>query len=161
MITLISGSDVQSELKYLYKTQDEFNDSRKHILDHKLLLNHHQNFLTFLYDYQTKIGNEEYVYIEFPEFNLHPKYQLQIVEMLICISKKTNANIFIRTYSDNIMNAFRIFWMKGVISSSDFNIVFLTENEKIKIKIYKDGSLSEYPNEFFVNQIDKDLNILL
>ena len=104
------------------------------------------------------------IIIENPEAHLHPRGQAEIGK-LIAETVSRGVQVFIETHSDHVINGIRVAVKKGVLKPDDVNIAFFerkehdTTNEGGKvtreifstvrsIKIDKNGSLSEYPEDF-------------
>ena len=102
--------------------------------------------------------------IENPEAHLHPRGQAEIGK-LIAETVARGVQVFIETHSDHVINGIRVAVKKGVLKPSDVNIAFFErkehevvdeEGKKAQeiystvrdIKIDKNGSLSEYPEDF-------------
>ena len=92
------------------------------------------------------------VVIENPESHIHPRGQAELGK-LIALAAQTNAQIFVETHSDHILNGIRVAVKEEKINKEHVNILYFdkTTNEKEsytnihKIRVDKNGELSEYP----------------
>jgi predicted ATPase len=93
--------------------------------------------------------------IENPEAHLHPGAQSRVIEFLIRQSNKKNLQLLIESHSDHVINGLRIAVKKGILKPEDALINHFdykegkgTESEIKKITCDKNGTLSDYPNDF-------------
>jgi len=105
------------------------------------------------------------IIIENPESHIHPRGQVEIGK-LIALAAKNGAQVFVETHSDHILNGIRVAVKESKIDKDNVNILFFdketTETEQYakitQIKIDKNGSLSDYPDNFmdeWSNQLSK------
>lgn len=98
------------------------------------------------------IDNNKIIVIENPESHIHPRGQVELGK-LIAFAAKSNAQIFIETHSDHILNGIRVAVKEGLIEKSDVNLLYFekTTNEKEsysnihEIKMDDNGTLSNEP----------------
>ena len=105
------------------------------------------------------------IIIENPESHIHPRGQVEIGK-LISLAAQNGAQVFVETHSDHILNGIRVAVKEKKIDKDKVNILFFdketTEIEQYtkitSIKIDKNGSLSDYPDNFmdeWSNQLSK------
>ena len=99
--------------------------------------------------------------IEEPEANLHPSFQSKLADLFIDAAWKFGHQFVIETHSEYMVRKFQYWVAKGKIKPSDINIYYFdNKNEDPlvkdlvikKIKINKDGSLSEPFGEGFFDE---------
>ena len=102
--------------------------------------------------------------LENPEAHLHPKAQTELGQ-LIAKSADAGKQIIVETHSDHLVDGIRIATKKNQIDNNKISIYFF-ERDDIekptnvkKITISKNGKLSDWPNNFF-DQNMKDKAIL-
>ena len=92
------------------------------------------------------------VVIENPESHIHPRGQAELGK-LIALAAQTNAQIFVETHSDHILNGIRVAVKEEKINKEHVNILYFdkTTNEKEsytnihKLRVDKNGTLSDEP----------------
>lgn len=95
------------------------------------------------------------VFIENPEAHLHPGAQSRLVDFLFKTAKDKNIQLFIETHSENIFNAVRRASLsKFGIQPEEVKTYFFYDNGNAplkykEIKMGADGSLNEFPTDFF------------
>lgn len=95
------------------------------------------------------------VFIENPEAHLHPGAQSRLIDFLFKTTKEKNLQLFIETHSENIFNAIRRAALSGFgIESEEVKSYFFYESgENLlgykEIKMGRDGSLNDFPADFF------------
>lgn len=105
------------------------------------------------------------IIIENPESHIHPRGQAELGK-LISLTASTKAQLFIETHSDHILNGIRVAVKGNLVERQYVNVLYFdkvtTEREqhsRVKpIKIDKNGTLSDYPNNFldeWSNQLSK------
>jgi len=105
------------------------------------------------------------IIIENPESHIHPRGQVEIGK-LIALAAQNGAQVFVETHSDHILNGIRVAVKESKVDKDKVNILFFdketTEIEQYtkitSIKIDKNGSLSDYPDNFmdeWSNQLSK------
>lgn len=95
------------------------------------------------------------IVIENPESHIHPRGQAELGK-LISLAASTNAQLFIETHSDHILNGIRVAVKENLIDRQKVNILYFdketTDKEqytRIKpIEVDRNGELSEYPKNF-------------
>jgi len=120
------------------------------------------------------VEENKIIIIENPEAHIHPKGQAQLGK-LIAIAAQSNAQIFIETHSDHIINGIRVavkefHHNEGSIgiAKENVNIMYFekttTEKEQYSkitsIQIDKDGELNEYPTDFLDEWSNQLLKLL-
>ena len=97
--------------------------------------------------------------IECPESILHPNSQSKLINFIT--RNINNSQFFIKTYSEHILNAFRVNIVEERLNYNNISIFNLSkENENISIEnieINKDGTIYNWPIGFF-DQFDIDCN---
>ncbi|GHT93480.1 hypothetical protein FACS1894140_6550 [Spirochaetia bacterium] len=107
----------------------------------------------------------EIVIIENPESHIHPRGQAEMGK-LIALAAQNGAQLFVETHSDHILNGIRVAVKESLIEKNNVNILFFdkvtTDAEQYtkitQILVDKNGSLSEYPDNFldeWSNQLSK------
>jgi predicted ATPase len=108
---------------------------------------------------------DKIIVIENPEAHIHPRGQAEMGR-LISLAAQTGAQLFIETHSDHVLNGIRVAVKENIIASKDVNVLFF-ENKSADTERYtqitpilidKNGSLSEYPDNFLTewsNQLAK------
>ena len=103
------------------------------------------------------------VIIENPEAHLHPRGQ-SYLGRLIALTAQAGVQIIIETHSDHLINGMRLMPRLGLVSSSIFNLYQVyggTEESTVqKITIDEQGELSDWPENFFDQQLI-DMDILM
>jgi predicted ATPase len=105
------------------------------------------------------------IIIENPESHIHPRGQVEIGK-LIALAAQNGAQVFVETHSDHVLNGIRVAVKENKVDKEKVNILFFdketTETEQYakitSIKIDKNGSLSNYPDNFmdeWSNQLSK------
>jgi predicted ATPase len=105
------------------------------------------------------------IVIENPEAHIHPRGQAEMGK-LIASAAQAGAQLFIETHSDHILNGIRAAVKEERVHKDKVNIFFFdkktTDTEQYstitEIKIDRNGSLSEYPDNFldeWSNQLSK------
>lgn len=95
------------------------------------------------------------VFIENPEAHLHPGAQSRLIDFLFKTAKEKNLQLFIETHSENVFNAIRRAALSGFgIEPEEVRSYFFYdcgENQLgyKEIKMGKDGSLNDFPADFF------------
>jgi predicted ATPase len=108
---------------------------------------------------------DKIIIIENPESHIHPRGQAEIGK-LIALAAQTGAQLFVETHSDHILNGIRVAVKEKIVDKDRVNIMYFdketTETEQytkiITIQIDKNGTLSEYPENFldeWSNQLSK------
>lgn len=100
--------------------------------------------------------------IENPEAHLHPSAQSMIAKFLTLVAEN-DAQVFVETHSEHILNACRVLAKQKIVSNEDINVMFFDdayESFYKTIPVDQNGKMPEWPNGFF-DQAEKDLNILL
>jgi predicted ATPase len=103
------------------------------------------------------------VIIENPEAHLHPKGQ-SYLGRLIALSAQSNIQVIIETHSDHIINGMRLMPRLGLVDPKIFTLYQVSsgieESAVQEIKINEQGQFSEWPKDFFDQQI-LDMDILM
>lgn len=95
------------------------------------------------------------VFIENPEAHLHPGAQSRLIDFLFKTAKEKNLQLFIETHSENIFNAIRRASLSGFgIEPEEVKSYFFYDSGENQlrykeIKMGKDGSLNDFPTDFF------------
>ena len=108
---------------------------------------------------------DKIIVIENPESHIHPRGQAEMGK-LIAKAAQNGAQLFVETHSDHILNGIRVAVKEELIEKNNVNILFFdkktTDSEQYAyithIKIDKNGSLSDYPENFldeWSNQLSK------
>ena len=93
------------------------------------------------------------IVIENPESHIHPRGQAELGK-LIALAAQSNAQIFVETHSDHILNGIRVAVKENHIAKENVNVLYFdkttNENESFtnihKLRIDKNGTLSDEPN---------------
>ncbi|MDE9447144.1 DUF3696 domain-containing protein [Xenorhabdus bovienii] len=106
------------------------------------------------------------VIIESPEAHLHPKGQ-SYLGRLIALSALSGIQIIVETHSDHLLNGIRVIARThDDFDPNIFNLYYisydeeLNENKVDKIKLSKDGKLSDWPKGFFDQQASDMFTIM-
>ncbi|SGY86586.1 Putative uncharacterized protein [Moritella viscosa] len=103
------------------------------------------------------------IIIENPEAHLHPRGQ-SYLGRLIALAAQAGVQVIIETHSDHIINGMRIMPRLGLVDCKNITIyqVFSGEeySEVEKITVDAQGQLSEWPTNFFDQQLI-DMDILM
>lgn len=103
------------------------------------------------------------VIIENPEAHLHPKGQ-SYLGRLIALTAQAGVQVIIETHSDHVINGIRIMPRLSKVDCRNLTLYQVISGEESsivkKIKVDEDGQLSEWPEEFFDQQLI-DMDILL
>lgn len=105
------------------------------------------------------------IIIENPESHIHPRGQAELGK-LISLASSTNAQLFIETHSDHILNGIRVAVKEKLVDRQYVNLLYFdkvtTDKEQYSrvkpIEVDKNGTLSEYPTNFldeWSNQLSK------
>ena len=87
------------------------------------------------------------VFIENPEAHLHPGAQSRLIDFLFKTAKEKNFQLFIETHSENVFNAIRRASLSGFgLEPEEVKSYFFYDKE---IKMGRDGSLNDFPADFF------------
>lgn len=95
------------------------------------------------------------VFIENPEAHLHPGAQSRLIDFLFKTAKEKNFQLFIETHSENVFNAIRRAALSGFgIEPEEVKSYFFYDSGENQlgykeIKMGKDGSLNDFPADFF------------
>jgi predicted ATPase len=97
----------------------------------------------------------EIIIIENPESHIHPRGQVEIGNLIACAAQN-GSQLFVETHSDHILNGIRVAVKENFVDKNKVNILFFdkktSEKEQyafpVSIQIDKNGSLSEYPENF-------------
>jgi predicted ATPase len=92
------------------------------------------------------------IVLENPESHIHPRGQAELGK-LIALAAQSNAQIFVETHSDHILNGIRVAVKENQIVKENVNILYFdkttNENESFtnihKLRIDKNGTLSDEP----------------
>ena len=116
--------------------------------------------LTLLLASHNKGSNSKVIIIESPEAHIHPKGQAALGR-LIALAASSNAQIFIETHSDHIINGIRVAAKQKLINNKDVNLSFFERktaysNEGVeeqfsalsRINVDRNGELDSYPSDF-------------
>lgn len=95
------------------------------------------------------------IVIENPESHIHPRGQAELGR-LIALAAQANAQVFIETHSDHILNGIRVAVKEECIKRDRVNILYFekitSESEQYTkitpIQVDRNGELSEYPKNF-------------
>ncbi len=103
------------------------------------------------------------VIIENPEAHIHPRGQ-SYLGRLIALTAQSGVQVIVETHSDHVINGMRIMPRLGLVDSENISIyqVFSGEehSEVEKITVDSQGELSEWPKDFFDQQLI-DMDILM
>ncbi|ELK8507674.1 DUF3696 domain-containing protein [Vibrio vulnificus] len=105
------------------------------------------------------------VIVENPEAHLHPRGQ-SYLGRLIALTAQAGVQVIVETHSDHLINGMRLMPRLGLVDASKIKIyqVYADLEEKcskvIPITVNKQGELSEWPEQFFDQQLI-DMDILL
>lgn len=90
--------------------------------------------------------------VENPEAHLHPSAQTKIGKFLAMLSS-CNIKVIIETHSEHIINAIQVEIANSQLNIDDVKINFFSQKDNEiniqEIDINKDGSLTEWPKNFF------------
>jgi hypothetical protein len=123
-----------------------------------------KGMITFLSILINLNSNKDYLYLEYPENNLHPKY-ISLIGQLIGIYSNPNRKCIVETNSTDLIDPLRILVKEEKVNHSSIHINFLYQdtslNPAIKNpKIDKDGGIDIWPSNFF-DQTEKNLLSLI
>jgi predicted ATPase len=98
------------------------------------------------------VEKDKIIVIENPESHIHPRGQVELGK-LIALAAKSEAQIFIETHSDHILNGIRVAVKERMIDKSDVNLLYfdkITDDKESytnihEIKIDDNGTLSNEP----------------
>lgn len=103
------------------------------------------------------------VIIENPEAHLHPKGQ-SILGRLIALTAEAGVQVIVETHSDHVINGMRIMPRLGKVNHKKMSIYQIGANSEHSdvrhIEVKSDGQLSEWPEDFFDQQLI-DMDILI
>lgn len=103
------------------------------------------------------------VIIENPEAHLHPRGQ-SYLGRLIALAAQAGVQVIIETHSDHIVNGMRLMPRLGLVDHSVFTLYQVSAGQEEstiqEIFITKQGQFSEWPKDFFDQQI-LDMDILM
>lgn len=105
------------------------------------------------------------VIVENPEAHLHPRGQ-SYLGRLIALSAQAGIQVIVETHSDHLINGMRLMPRLGLVDNSKMAIyqVYADHEEQcskvIRITVTPQGELSEWPEQFFDQQLI-DMDILL
>ena len=120
------------------------------------------------------VEENKIIVIENPESHIHPRGQAELGK-LIALAAQTNAQIFVETHSDHIINGIRVavnqFHAKAGnlgIAKDNVNIMYFdkttTDKEQYSnitsILVDKNGELNEYPKDFLDEWSNQLLKLL-
>ncbi|WP_237043222.1 AAA family ATPase [Photobacterium damselae] len=105
------------------------------------------------------------VIIENPEAHLHPRGQ-SYLGRLIALTAQAGVQVIVETHSDHLINGIRLMPRLGKVCSSKIKIYQVVANtlemcsNVIEITVNDQGELSEWPDQFFDQQLI-DMDILM
>ncbi|ELD1798668.1 DUF3696 domain-containing protein [Vibrio fluvialis] len=111
----------------------------------------------------TRVGG--LVILENPEAHLHPRGQ-SYLGRLIALTAQAGVQVIVETHSDHLINGMRLMPRLGLVDASKMKIyqVYADLEDKcskvIPITVNKQGELSEWPEQFFDQQLI-DMDILM
>ncbi len=109
----------------------------------------------------------DFILIENPESHLHPAGQSALAK-LISIAAQSGVQIIVETHSDHFLNGIRVSVSKGIVSSDNVDLYYLSRDidskeHSIQIdspKIDDTGKIAQWPKGFF-DEWDNALDSLL
>ena len=95
------------------------------------------------------------IVIENPESHIHPRGQAELGK-LISLASSTEAQLFIETHSDHILNGIRVAVKEDLVDRQNVSILYFdketTDKEQFTrvkpIQVDRNGTLSDYPKNF-------------
>ncbi|MCX6580996.1 MAG: DUF3696 domain-containing protein [Candidatus Aminicenantes bacterium] len=110
-------------------------------------------------------GPGEMLIVENPEAHLHPKAQSRLTAFL-CRVASCGVQVLIESHSEHILNTLRV-CIKNKnysLTQKDASVLYFTDDKQgcpvMRIPINEDGSIDDWPEDFF-DQSEKDLQNLL
>lgn len=107
----------------------------------------------------------EILIVENPEAHLHPKAQSTLTKFL-CRVASCGVQVLIESHSEHILNTLRVCIKNNdyLLTPNETSVLYFTNNKQgsslMQIPINEDGSIDEWPEDFF-DQSEKDLQNLL
>lgn len=94
------------------------------------------------------LKENSFLFIEEPEINLHPEWQVKLAEILVLLVKELNIYLYINSHSPQFIEALEVFAVKyGLFDESKFYLSKLDNNNKFKFEeIEHDNLVSLYNN---------------
>lgn len=159
------GSGITKILQYILYfsslTAEVGNDENNRIITNLDLCKNEIERQEFLVSYRIEqpINRKKIIYIEEPEVNLHPNFQIMLAEMIFELSLNSTCHFVIETHSEYIIRKLQLLYAKNKNTPSDLISIlnFGSDNNLGKVKtihIDRNGSLSEsfYPGFFDLSQ---------
>ncbi len=94
------------------------------------------------------LKENSFLFIDGPEINLHPEWQVKLAELLVLLVKELNIYLYINSHSPQFIEALEVFCVKyGIISESKFYLSKKLDNNKFKFEeIAYDNLVTLYNN---------------
>ncbi len=94
------------------------------------------------------LKENSFLFIDEPEINLHPEWQVKLAEILVLLVKELNIYLYINSHSPQFIEALEVFSVKyGIIDESKFYLSKKLANNKFKFEeIDYDNLLTLYNN---------------
>lgn len=101
------------------------------------------------------LSEETQIVIEQPELHLHPKMQIQLIDLIIkIVSKSKKTKFLIETHSETIINYIGAQIESEKINHNDVSVLLIEQNEKNEsfvrsVRYTPNGYLENWPVDFF------------
>ena len=94
------------------------------------------------------LKENSFLFIDEPEINLHPEWQVKLAELLVLLVKELNIYLYINSHSPQFIEALEVFSVKyGIINESKFYLSKKLDNNKFKFEeIAYDNLVTLYNN---------------
>lgn len=93
------------------------------------------------------LKENSFLFIDEPEINLHPEWQIKLAELLILLSKELNIYIYINSHSPQFIEALEVFSVKyGLIEDTKFYLSKKLDKDKFDFEEIKWENLVDLYN---------------
>jgi predicted ATPase len=127
----ISNFNIGYDITYGY---DEIKEAYYFNIDGRALPDHGYGvtqIISFIFWLSSKFFSSDYLVLEEPESNLHPKFQSILAEMIAETAKQKNCCFIIETHSEYMIRKFQYLVAKGEIKAEDIVIYYFNDQEEV------------------------------